>query len=523
MRGEFEIYRLPSRFTMALRQFRRETTPIPDSLRLLWPTYQLNSPVEIAEDSGCLYRRFLHADKVREESHPGGLAGDFSLHFHTYRLADLGLGSGAMTYKQAREYLYEALASQKDGLTDIYIFWMQTLKGFIEREQKHGGSIAAMEAGSDRITLEQKILESIDLNSSPIEQAYYTALFISSDPNIGQEERRQMMKTATYKLLRILPDPIDFSRLYHRTGDKFKNPRNLSRSHRYRPHENDLYLLLVFEQIGQKYGFGSMDAKDNQPGGVIGDLQEYLLEVLRIYDPAFGNPYITGQLLHFALHDVVPRSLRNYFRGRVKSALPAFGHGLHGQETLLEAIIESEVNLGNIRTAYRTFSKIREQTTMNLAVHDLMTWETLHGDPRQIEKLYAEVVAPLIANKLNVNAQEVRMDKSRIAEHYRHTWLFQWMLVGTHLAEDGDYSIFSLRDVNRYIQSGCVDYFLSMLARVCTDADKSRSLNQEVIARIQAIFNRENEGKKKTDGYVDSDDMHEALKALLILRSKNIS
>lgn len=534
---ETQPFRAIRKFGQEWKSFSRENTPVPEQLQCLWPNEKPYDTIDHELSDKELWSSYLYLDRVKEEQHLMGLSGEFSKHFHQYWVVDKGLDLGVVEWKQAREVLYDAISSQKpEKLTDIYLFWIDSLSDFIAKDRLEGGSVAGMEAWSDRVTLERKALESISMQDRPLLRAYYTAAFVdakikylkkeSGDESAfvlsdkHKEELGNLMSKEATNIMRILPLPIDFARVYRRSGDKsvygeVEKPKG------YESHGNDFYWLNVFASVGRKHGFGGRDGKT---GGIVGGIEKYLLNVLKVYDPALGYPYMTGTLLQFSRKDFVDKKLRNFFRRRVATSVDAFGPGFGNRNTLIEAMASNEAQIGNLKTAYKLMAKIQEETSVMHVASNLMEIESLHGDPAIIEAKYAEVLSPLVAKKWHRDAGEIERGRSKFAKHERHTWMLQWVLSGIRTAEnDNNYSIFRRNDVIRYIRRGEIDTLLSTIARACSDNPESKRLNRAVVSRISAIFNAEKEAVKvKKDGFVDSSDLHEALEALFILRKKDL-
>jgi len=503
------------------QEFQRETTPIPPMLDYIWPRERPSETLGCDLSDKDLFRSYLYLDRVKETSYLGGLSGEFSKHFHQYRLVNLGLEAGVMEWKMAREILYDALESPKpDHLTDIYIFWMETLAKYSEKEKLSGGSVAGMEAWSDRITLERKILQSIASEKRPTLRAFFTALFISSKPSLSKQEITNLLSSETANLLAVLPQPVDFARVYQR-GDNKETFGLKQDPRRYEPHGNDLYWIMTFAKIVRD---NKSDKNDGVTSIVLPDIDWYLLQVLQTYDPALGDPYMTGRLLQFSRNDFVGIKLRTYFRKRITSSIESFGLGFNGQNTLIEALATNEVELGNLKRGYLLMGKIQEETSILHVASSFMEAETLSGDPAIIEQLYSQILAPLVAKKWNHDVEEIKRGRSRFAEHERHMWLLQWVLSGIHIAEnENNYSILKRDDVIQYIRRGSIDTLLSMLAEACTTNPGSRRLRSAVVARISKIFDVENHQLiSKKDGYVNSGDLHKAIEALFILRRKKL-
>lgn len=512
-----------------------DQTPVPSLLADLYPTERPNAELSIELTDRQLYAEFLFRDAEGNKAHPMGLAGEFNKHFAQYQVANTGLETGSLSWPRAREFLHDAFGSNNPrGVTDVYIFWMDTLREFIGRAETDGNrGVEILEAKSDRTRLERTIVDAISREKRPMLRAYFTAAFISAKPSLSVGEQHDLMQKASDDMMKVLPKPADFAREYQRRENQRVYPEHKT-AVRYEKHGNDLYWMMTFANMGRIHGFGG-EGKE-YGAGPVGPVERYLLDVLRAYDPAAGDPHMTARLTRFSTKAFVPRPLRTYFRRRVATALPAFGPGIHekpvppkkerfdGRDTLLEGLVYTETDLGHLKKAYAHLKKIREETTMEHAATAMLEEEVLHGDPANIEAVYRDVLIPMVANKWKQDVAKTLRGRTEFSKHQRKWWLLHKVFAGMHLAEEhGNFSVLNSAEIRRYIRRGEMDGLLDTLADSCTDDPKSRRLNRLVLERIERVFAKENErlakSPEKDDGVNHTDD---AIKALMMLRKKNL-
>lgn len=464
-----------SRIGRDIRMAMRENTPLPESLTDLWP--KKKPQVELSENlsNSELWQHYLYLDGIREVDCPEGLAGEWNRYFHEYMLIADGLSAGGMEYGKAREFLYDALGNgRKQNLSMIYLFWLEELKGY------EGGS---MDAWSDRLVVARRAYESIQDEKSPTYRAELMSFYVETfGDRMPREESARVLREASTLLLSKLPDLKIIVEVYHRDDVSLKTPKT-----KYKTHGNDMHWMLNVLRVGRDLGF----TEEVQP------LVDYFVNVLKVYDPALGEPYFTGYLLYFAMNNnAVPREIRDYFRGRVTSAMPAFGKEFSGQSKLASDLVDVYFDLGYYKSAFKMLKKITEQTTMLHTSGKFMEKEG-EGIPDP-EYIYKNIYLPLVAKKLDSwstnkrkkgeRLKELKDGKNEWGKDERHMWMLHWVLTGSHSDVETKNRIFNRDDVIAYVESGEVDSQLEMLAGQVGQFPNDSRLLKAVRERIQHIF-----------------------------------
>ena len=191
-----------------------EQKPYPELLTNLWPKEKPNHPLTRYLSDKDLFNYYLFIDGQSETSYPHSLKSEWDKHFHQFQISDIGLSTGNLDYKEAQNFLYEAInSSEASKLPEIYIFWLDELRKYKDK---------SLEILNDRNVLARKTLESINNERSPIYKAYLTGLFVDAyGDSMSIDERRNLIKSASQSVEKVLPKPQDLAHTYSRQDVDF--------------------------------------------------------------------------------------------------------------------------------------------------------------------------------------------------------------------------------------------------------------------------------------------------------------
>lgn len=472
------------------RSLRENSAQLPELLTQVWPNEEPKRKLSEELSNQELFEHYLYFDGQREKEHAYGLVGEWNRHFHQYSLTKKALEAGAMDYSTARGFLHEALAGgRKQNIAIIYIFWLDELK-------KYEGQ--SMDVYADRLVTARRALESIREEKNATYRAELTAFYVEVFADrLSQDEKSDLIREAVSVPLGKLPKPEDVTDIYVRHDVKIKSPRS-----RHAPHGNDMHWLLGVIRVGNSQGL----TEEVRP------LEDYLISVLKVYDPAVGEPYFTKDLLWFAANnDRVPRKLREYYRGRVASAVKAHQKGLSGQDTLLDGLIRRNFDLGYYKSALKALKNIQEETSMLHAASVFMGKEI--GGEADPDYIYNHYYLPLVIKKWG---------RSNL-EDENHMWKLQWVLTAAHTDDTQTKTrIFNRPDVLSFIESGEIDSILDTVSNAAGTFPGDERLVKAIRLRVRELFKNVNGDGKKRDDFSRASDARTAIEVEIALRKKGL-
>lgn len=447
-----------------------------NSLGDLWRKENPAESYGVDTAAKVLFDYYMHLDYKDLLENPEDLGDAYDFHSHSLDIVRLGLGSGAIDYKRAREFLYDAIES-RDGrkLLLIYLDWFDVLKNYGEN---------SLESWGDAQTLKRKTLEEIDRIKNPAGRASYTAsLTHNAGDFMKPEEAKSLIESSAVSLLKKLPPFADFARTASRKEDT-----------------GTLSFTVAFVRQANEMGY-----KEE-----VKEITKYLTDVMSYYDPATGSIYDTGALMHFTASADVPKVFRNYFKERVKRALPTLERGLFGKDALLARLAILNLRVGNIKTAYTQLGRIKEELNFLHTVKAFMVERP--EDIPQIDAMFDGKFLPLIAKSRGRKLEDL---KARGLNHEKRRWTLYKVLAGKDLAKKNDYRIFGQRDVINAILAGEFDSLLYRLADF-VDIKKPQSmvLRFALIDRISRIL-------RTYDSETEHGQTKNAVEALLTLKNKS--
>ena len=505
---------------------------LPDSLDAFLPKESNGNLLSIRDSKEIIWQRYLLTQRQNLEESPDTVQGGYKQRWTEHQITDLGLKSGCMTYEQARSFLHEGLLSEEAPLSFIdSIFWLK-----IVQNQKNKGKSDPDKIGQDINMLENSILSQIVSCEDPIKQAFDLAWFLDSNPTLEPGLLQRMSGIVSGHLLNSLPE-IGQGGL---TGDEVK-----------------LKAIYYFLESSQRLFSGK--STDDQHLKKFRQLWDSMANLVPYFNPGVDSSYATARQLNFVgknfdeesvvakifIHNTLEAYNNTKDKVRRSTAKLAELKDNHGdmnereiQESQLQREIDSlseisEVLVGfhvensQIEDAYSAISQIKDTVHYRLAIVDIIRHEVKNGDLSKADKLFNQYFdLHLDRIKKQYYGPLSTMPQEELIKWFkfeRRGWVFQWIIAGNFLADEGNYTIFNLPFVLQQINAGAFDFELDQFAKICNGSQETQALNHALDHRINAIFTAENNKESEKKDSLDQMHSEKALEALLILRGKNLS